>query len=306
MEISAVSVIIPVYNGEKYIERCLESIINQSYQNLEILIINDNSIDASEDIIKKYLTINTNIRYYKNNTTIGPGLSRNKGLEMATSPYILFLDCDDWIDLNCIQKAMSKFNSDKEIDIVLWEIKTAYYNSKISPRYNYQYNNILNSKMALSLLSHSFSNEYFLSPLLGCKIFKKQLLDNNHITFLNTVYEDDMFTFLSFLYSKKIGLITGSNLYYYQNAESITHHFADKNIIDFFTTFKFLYNYIDNSHKEIYYKYLSKCLSSMIECMVNSTNDIKLQNHFKALIFCSFYEQINIEEYYSYTFSLTI
>ena len=184
-----VTVIIPMHNGEKYISRCIESVLNQSYKDLEILIVDDNSNDSSYEIIKKYIAIHNCIQYITNDTTLGPAKTRNRGLKNTNSEYILFLDCDDWIDLNCIEKAINKFETDSNIDIVLWEIKTAYAYNKISSRYDYLYNNILTNTMALSLLSHSFENEFFLSPLLGCKLFKKSLLDNYNIMFPETIYE---------------------------------------------------------------------------------------------------------------------
>ncbi len=305
MENPNISVIVPIYNGENYIKRCIESILNQSYKNIEIILINDNSTDSTNKIIAKYLAL-PNVKAIINNQRIGPAESRNIGLSKAKSPYILFLDCDDWIDLNCIERAITILDSDSTIDIAIWEIKTAYYSNNFSVRYQYQYNNILDNKMALNLLSHTFENEYFISPLLGCKIFRKQLLDNYKIKFPDTIYEDDMFTFLSILYSKKVALITGCNLYYYQHFESLTHHFGEKNITDFFETFKKLYKFIDHSSKEYYYKYLYKSFSSMIRCMENNITDKDILSKYKSIIFKSFYKYININEYFTYSFDITI
>lgn len=301
-----VSVIVPIYNGEKYISRCIESILNQSYKKIELIIVDDNSNDASYEIIEKYLNTFTNIYYLKNDTCMGPAASRNRGLKHASSDYILFLDCDDWLDLNCIEKAINKFESNLDIDIVLWEIKTAYEYNRISYRYEYLYNNIITNTMALSLLSHSFENEYFLSPLLGCKLFKKSLLDANKIVFPNTIYEDDAFTFMSFWHANKVSLITGSCLYYYQHSASLTHHFTEKHITDFFKTFIQLYNYLGDAPKEYFYKYLTKSLQSMLNCLHNNVQDSKTLKKYKTLVFTLFYQNINIEEYYSYSFSITI
>lgn len=301
-----VSVIIPVYNGEKYIARCINSILNQSYKDLEIIIVDDNSKDKSAEIICEHMKRSNNIKYIKNEHTIGPAETRNKGLMSANSKYVLFLDCDDWLDLNCIEKAVDKFNSDADIDIVLWEIKTAFNYSRICSRYKYLYNNILDSEMALNLLSHTYENEFFLSPLLGCKLFKKSLLVNHNIVFPDTIYEDDMFTFLAFLYAKKIALTTGSCLYYYQHSESLTHHFTDKNITDFFKTFKSLYTYINKEQKDAYYKYLNKSLISMLDSLHNNVQNSSEQSRYKSMIFSYFYKNINVKEYYTYSFSLTI
>ena len=303
---SEVTVIIPIHNGEKYIGRCIQSILNQSYKKVEVLIINDNSDDSSESVVKEYQLSANNIRYIKNSETLGPAKTRNIGLQHAKTKYILFLDCDDWIDLNCIEKAISKFETDSAIDVVVWEIKTAYYYNKISSRYEYLYNNVLTSTMALNLLSHTIENEFFLSPLLGCKLIKKSLLDNHKIVFPDTIYEDDMFTYLIFLYSKKVALVTGSCLYYYQHSESLTHCFKEKNIYDFFLTFQMLYHYIADEEKETYYRFLDKSLKSMINNMISNTHDPEMQKYFKTIIFNCFYKNIKIEEYYTYSFSITI
>lgn len=305
MQKNTVSVIVPVHNGEKYIERCIESILNQSYKNIEVLVINDNSTDNTKEIVAKYLEL-PNVKLIINVETLGPARTRNLGLREANSPYILFLDCDDWIDLNCIEKAINILDSDSTIDIAIWEIKTAYYSNQFSVRYQYQYNNILSNKMALNLLSHTFENEYFISPLLGCKIFRKQLLDTYKLEFPDTIYEDDMFTFLSFLYSKNVALVTGSFLYYYQHNESLTHQFTEKNIIDFFDTFHKLYSYVNASTKEYYYNFLYKSLSAMINCMTNNITDYDMLSNYKAMIFKAFYKNININEYYTYSFDIII
>ena len=292
MDNKKVAVIVPMYNGEKYITRCIESVLNQSHKNIELIIVDDNSNDNSCEIIQEFLDDNKCIKYIKNNFRMGPAEARNIGLRHTKAEYILFLDCDDWIDLNCIEKAIKKFDSNPEIDIVLWEIKTAFEYTKISSRYDYQYNNILSNHMALSLLSHSFENEFFLSPLLGCKLIKKSLLDTYKITFPDTIYEDDMFSFLCFLYAKKIALITGSCLYYYQHSESLTHYFTEKHITDFFKTFILLYNYIDEKSKEYFYKYLNKSMQSMLNCLHNNA-DLEKTKKYKASIFTLFYETIN-------------
>ena len=303
--INNVSVIVPIYNGEKYLKRCIESIINQSYKNINLLLIDDDSSDNSKNIIYYYSKF-SNINFIKNDTRLGVGLTRNKGIELVDSDYIMFLDCDDWLDLNCIEKAVNKFNSDPDIDIVTWEVKTAYTTSQISSRYAYMYNNIISGFMATNLLSHTFENEFFLSPLLGCKLFKKSLLDKYNILFPNTIYEDDMFTFLAFINSKKVGLVTGSSLYYYQQPNSITHHFSERNIYDFFETFNQLYKYISSPMKETYYKYLKKCFNSMVCNMQYNTSDYTMQSYYKELIFDYFYKNVNLSEYFLFTKDITI
>lgn len=117
-----ISVIVPVYNSEKYIERCLTSIINQTYKNIEIIIINDGSTDNSQGIIDKYVKENQNtIKTYqtKNN---GVASARNLGIEKVTGDYFLFVDSDDYIEQNLIEKLNSIIEKEK-VDIVKYKMK---------------------------------------------------------------------------------------------------------------------------------------------------------------------------------------
>lgn len=99
---SKVSVIIPVYNSEKYIEKCLKSVLNQTYSNLEILIINDHSIDSSLDIIDNIKDDRVRVVSFDKNK--GVSAARNKGIELASGKYICFLDSDDYWNLEKIEK----------------------------------------------------------------------------------------------------------------------------------------------------------------------------------------------------------
>lgn len=92
---SLVSIITPLYNAELYIERTLQSVINQTYQNWELLVIDDKSSDKGSLIVKKYTEKDTRIKFLKNNANLGAALTRNKGIEAAQGKYIAFLDSDD-------------------------------------------------------------------------------------------------------------------------------------------------------------------------------------------------------------------
>ena len=99
-----ISVIIPIYNVEKYLEKCIQSIINQTYRNLEIILVDDGSTDNSGEIADKYKKIDNRIKVIHK---INGGLSdaRNKECEIATGEYISFIDSDDYIDLNMYEKS---------------------------------------------------------------------------------------------------------------------------------------------------------------------------------------------------------
>ena len=97
-----VSVIVPVYNVEKYIRQCLESIINQTYKNLEIIVVNDGTKDNSMKIVEEYLS-DERIKVI-NKENGGIASARNRGIDEATGEYISFVDSDDWLELNTYEK----------------------------------------------------------------------------------------------------------------------------------------------------------------------------------------------------------
>ena len=94
-----ISIIVPIYNVESYLKRCLDSLINQTYSNIEIILINDGSTDLSGDISSKYAKIDKRIKLI-NSSNKGVSCARNKGLELASGDYIMFVDPDDYIELN--------------------------------------------------------------------------------------------------------------------------------------------------------------------------------------------------------------
>ncbi|MGG0848188.1 glycosyltransferase family 2 protein [Peribacillus simplex] len=116
-----VSVIIPVYNVEKYLGRCLDSIINQTYSNLDIIIINDGSSDNSYSIAKSYAKNDTRITLL-NQKNQGQAKARNVGISISTGDYILFVDSDDWIENNCVQLCLECALRTKS-DLVVFDIR---------------------------------------------------------------------------------------------------------------------------------------------------------------------------------------
>lgn len=109
-----VTVIVPIFNSEKYLEQCLDSIINQTYTNLEILLVNDGSTDGSAQICESYASKDSRVRLiHKKMGGSGVGATRNTALSYATGDYILFVDNDDWLEINHIE---SLYNTLKETD----------------------------------------------------------------------------------------------------------------------------------------------------------------------------------------------
>lgn len=127
---SLVSIIIPVYNTAKYLPRCLNSVLNQTYQNLEIIIVDDGSTDNSPEIIKKYAAKDNRIKitHQKN---AGLSAARNTGIAKATGKYISFVDSDDEISHNMIKKLFSVLQNNNA-DISVCSFKEVYSNGKVA------------------------------------------------------------------------------------------------------------------------------------------------------------------------------
>ena len=113
-----VSIIITEYNSEKYIEKCLNSVLKQTYKNIEIIVINDGSMDNSLKIIEKFKNNNSNIKLF-NQENKGPAVAKNIGLRYSTGNYIMFLDSDDWIEEDFVEKLMDIIE-EKKANIVFF------------------------------------------------------------------------------------------------------------------------------------------------------------------------------------------
>ena len=118
-EIDLISVIIPVYNVEKTLKRCVDSVLEQSYVNIEIILVDDGSTDRSTEICERYAENFSNIRVLHQENS-GPSEARNNGVKIAKGEYIIFLDSDDWWESDFILKCMKKNQkSENKFDIFM-------------------------------------------------------------------------------------------------------------------------------------------------------------------------------------------
>lgn len=118
MSMSKVSIIIPVYNTEEFLEECLDSLLDQTYKNIEVIIVNDGSTDNSKEIIETYVQQYNKMRAIHLNKNHGAGACRNIGIEQATGTYVYFLDSDDWLDELTIELLMNQIESSEVRDVL--------------------------------------------------------------------------------------------------------------------------------------------------------------------------------------------
>lgn len=207
-----ISIIVPIYNAEKYLNKCIKSLINQTKENLEFILINDGSTDTSEEIIKSYQ--DTRIKYFKNKNQ-GIGKTRNFGIKKSTGKYIMFLDSDDFLATNACEELFKKAEQDK-LDLVInnfyrVEEETSKQEEVIISKFK---NTTLKENKELLL-------EINLAP--WNKLYKSELLKNNKIKFVEDLkYEDAPFVIEAMDKAKRIGQVNKCLNYYviHKNSET--------------------------------------------------------------------------------------
>lgn len=279
MDNKKLTVIIPVFNTDKYLERCLESVINQSYKNLEIIIINDGSTDNSHSIIDRYCG-NNNITYIPLKKNCGLGNARNIGLDNATGEYVAFVDSDDWVDSN-FYYTLIKYIEKYSLDIAVAGIINEYDDRKaFTYRYKYPFNNQITGKFALNLLIKSTNQDIYITPIVNNKVYKRDIIEHYNLRFLNDNYnEDDIFSFQLFNVIQSVGVIKDTYYHYYQRATSITGQFKQKHIDDLIFAYKYLINELkyDKFDKNVL-SFFDRNLSFVFDLLFKSdfsVNDIK-------------------------------
>lgn len=211
-----ISVVIPVFNSEKTICRCIESIINQTYKEWEIIAINDGSKDNSYNILKEYESLDKRIKVF-NQENSGPGYTRNKGITKTTGDYIVFLDSDDYVDEMYLEE-VEKSATIKNVDVIFIDAIQEKPDGSII---KYEKMSKYKDEEKETIIKHQMTGKL---PWGGWrKVVKKSLLVENNITYSNDdVGEEALFSFNVLNNSKQIYFIEKPYYHYinYPNSQS--------------------------------------------------------------------------------------
>lgn len=217
-----ISIIVPVYNAEKYIERALKSLINQSYKNIEILCIDDGSKDNSYNIIKEFK--DERIKLFKQENS-GPAKARNVGLSNSKGEYIMFCDADDWYEPNMCE-LMLKTMINQNVDFIICGCNIVdTYNTSIRKKEEFNY-----FKLKFNGYCNIGIYEFLmLNSMLWNKIFKKNIIDEYGIKFIDGYEHDDTNFFCKYLCCSNNFYSLNKKLYNYEisNPQSIMALFND-------------------------------------------------------------------------------
>lgn len=251
-----ISVIMPVYNAEKYLSKSIESILLQTYENLEIICINDGSNDASLDILKDYQQKDKRI-IVKTIKNSGASVARNYGLSLSTGEYISYIDADDWINLT-LYDTFIKSISNSPVDIWLFNMGFWYEKTEhVLPKTSFQVNDWKNFLSDNSILTFDdCKNPFGIGTSVANKIYNKKFLVENKFNFLeNSIFEDFLFNFETLLAAKSIE-INFEIFYWYNksNESSVTKSYG-KNVFDIFIILNKIREIIQDKNIFEIYKY---------------------------------------------------
>lgn len=306
MEKYSLTVIIPAYNSQKYIGKLLQCLENQIYKNFCILIIDDFSQDDTVSLIGRYAAENPRIKLITLPENHGVSHSRNLGIKYAETPYLTFIDHDDWIDINAFSKCSAFFN--QNIDVINYGLSYDYVDFLMTEKkYRYDKDFCLYDDYALKIYGHTVHDEIIITPIVNNKIYKTEFLKNNNIFFNeNTRYqEDDIFTFKALLFSKSVAFASDCFYHYFQNPDSAIHQISETSINHFVVSYSVLQQYLKDlsvfeKYKNEFYLKFKSSLIGVIRRTVEFGKDLKQNYKLLASLYKQLYENFNIEEFLYY------
>lgn len=209
MEKEKISIIIPVFNGSCYIDECLNSVTYQSYDNLEIIIVNDGSTDNSLEILRKWEVNDSRIRLY-NNSNHGVSYTRNYAIEKCTGEFVVCIDCDDLVAKDYVQY-LYQLVKDNNADMAVVGMNILGEELKEEPE---KIDVFINEDIQENLPN-------VIEGYIGGKIYKTNIIKNNRIKLDETIYvsEDLLFNFDYSIYCEKV-IVSNKSMYFYRIQET--------------------------------------------------------------------------------------
>ena len=237
-----VSIIIPIYKVEDEIERCLKSVIEQTYNDIELVLVNDKSPDSSFDIAKKLLHetshLNLEIHYYEHEKNMGVSVARNTGINNATGDYLFFLDSDDELSSkDSIRILVGALEKNRRLDLVVGGFNYINSSNEIVPN-NPQYQFFeRNSEIFPFYVKHGI----LITP--WAKLIRRMFLLENNLLFEEGIYHEDfLWSFQSYRVAENIKILSDTVYNYHNRDNSITSTIRNKNVVDLVTVAEKIYS----------------------------------------------------------------
>lgn len=220
-----VSVVVPIYNVEEYIEKCVDSILNQTYDNLEVILVNDGSTDNSRNIIDKYLTDNRCVIIDKVNG--GLSSARNAGLKSAHGEYVYFIDSDDYIELHAVEMLVNKM-IETSADFCCYRVR--FYSGENYTLYGADFT-VDTLTSAGEIIRDAFTAKN-IKTTAWAKFFNLKFLSENSITFYEGIINEDyLFTLQCSISAAKVTFLNTPLYNALQRPNSISRNMKDDNLL---------------------------------------------------------------------------
>lgn len=272
----AVSVIIPIFKAENYLRECLDSVVNQTLKNIEIICVDDGSPDHSADIAAEYAQKYTNVKLLRKENG-GQSSARNLALEHAEGKYVYFLDSDDYLELNMLEEVYSKAVKE-DLDMVFFNA-VPFYESKQDKLENSHYTNFYKRKGNYSgiytgqtLFTMMHQNREFLgSPCF--EIIRRSLIEDNNLLFYNgIIHEDNLFVFQCTMLAERATHI--DKVFYHRRLHSdstMTTQKSMKNVEGYLVSYSEMLHFMyDRPVEEAAFPFISDYLcTSILGCARN-------------------------------------
>jgi len=304
-----VSVIIPAYNVEKYISKCLESVIHQTFTDIEIIVINDYSTDNTKNIICYYISKDKRIILLNNEQNRGASYSRNRGLDIANGDYIMFVDSDDYLDINAVDELYNE-SFKYDLDILYFDGKNTFENEKLKiklDKYPWERNmpeqNVMNGLNMLQI----FEKKKKIRISVVTSIYKKHFLDDNKLRFFEGItYEDVLFYLQSITLAKKTKYLPKILYYAYVRENSVTTNLninlaIKSHIILYYETLNILDKFSDINKRNTIYNFIQKYVYHILvdlykkKLKYNNNICINFENSYHKRLYSMFKEQFTVE-----------
>lgn len=262
-----VTIVIPIYNVEKYIRQCLESVIVQTYKNLEILCVDDKGSDGSIEIVNSLLVEDSRIRILRHNKNLGLGPARNTGIKAATGEFIYFLDSDDWIKPGTIENLVKKALLNKS-DIVIGAGQAFVDADDISLKNEVEEMNdwlrLIDMPEKISLRNFRFAISKIPCVAWG-KLYRSDFIVSNSLIFINEkiCHEDDGFHVKCMACEPKISIVNECGYQYRIRSSSLMNFGCDNSeqkIKHVVRSIGDALGYLQKLHKRVEYVHMAKDL----------------------------------------------
>lgn len=225
-----ITVIVPVYNVEKYINRCVDSIINQSYTNLEIILVDDGSLDNCGQICDKYANEDARVKViHKKNG--GLGFARNSGMEVSTGKYVMFVDGDDYIENNMVINLYTDLKNNKA-DTCIGGFRRVEKNQVIEVKNKFAGMQIIGDKILTDILAKMFGPDYvhndFIEMSVWKVLFSNEIIKEHNLKFPSErefISEDIIFDTEYYSFSNKVYMSSDCGYFYCDNGDSLTNSY---------------------------------------------------------------------------------